>query len=285
VVDDPQAATTANNAASDNHRPNPRIGTWWHTPAEQARTCHLDRPGSRSATVDRMRRSTQKLVALLATGALALAACGGDGDSDDAADTGDTAAEQTDGGADGDGADSGSDGSDSSDSGSGSDDSGSDDSDGDSQPGFGEFVSGTITLTGAEEMTYTVGDPAFDFIGAGGCGGGQFGVSIQVLDADTGFTAAQVGAGVDADLDGGGTGTFDVDDMDVLIVPDGNLAAGRTYDGTGTMVVSEHDTGGADAVLNERRMAITFDGTVSGTGEAEGDVDVAADVLWVMGCP
>ena len=66
--------------------------------------------------------------------------------------------------------------------------------------------------------------------------GGQFGMSIQVREADTGFTAAQLDAGIDADLSGGATGTFDVDDLELLAITDG-------------------------------------------------EVDVAADVLWVMGCP
>ena len=41
-----------------------------------------------------------------------------------------------------------------------------------------------------------------------------------------------------------------------------------------------------DAVLDERRMAITLDGTLEARGSTpDGEVDVAADVLWVMGCP
>jgi hypothetical protein len=72
--------------------------------------------------------------------------------------------------------------------------------------------------------------------------------------------------------------------MTLLVVTDGDLAAGRSYEGPATMVVSEHDTGGPTSDLNARRMAITLDGTLAGSPSGGGEVDVSADVLWVMGC-
>jgi len=157
----------------------------------------------------------------------------------------------------------------------------SDEASDDSGPGFGEFESGMVTLSGAEQMTYSIGDPAYTFVGAGGCGGGSFGMTVNATEADTGYTALQLSAQIDSDLDGGGTGTFEVEEISLLVATDGDLAASRSYDGPGTLVVSEHDTGGANGDLNARRMAITLDGTLSG----DGDVDVAADLVWVMGCP
>lgn len=118
--------------------------------------------------------------------------------------------------------------------------------------GFGEFVSGTVTLTGAEEPTYSTGDPAYTF---------------------------------DADLSAG-TGTYGVEDVTLIDVTDGDLAASRSYSGPGTMSITEHDTGGVSADLNARRMAITLEGTLEADGpDGDGEVDAAADVLWVMGCP
>lgn len=47
------------------------------------------------------------------------------------------------------------------------------------------------------------------------------------------------------------------------MVADGDLAAGRSFEGPTTMVVSAHDTGGPTSDLNARRMAIRLDGTLA----------------------
>jgi hypothetical protein len=217
-------------------------------------------------------RTSTRFVTLAAVGALALAACGGgDDDADDAIDAGEPAPAEV--------------ASDDATSGDEDADDGGDDGDEASDAAFGEFVSGTIALGGAEDATYAVDDPAYTFVGAGGCGGSEFGMTINATEADTGYTAFQLGASIDADLSGGETGTFEVGEMTLLAVTDGDLAGGRTYEGPGTMSITEHDTGGADSDPNARRMAITLEGTLEATGEGDGSVDVSADVLWVMGCP
>ncbi len=213
-----------------------------------------------------MLTSTSRLLTLAVAAALAVAGCGGD-DVSDVVDSGEASADAD--------ADVGSD----------SDSDVEDTSSDDSGPGFGEFVTGTVTLSGAEDAVYTVDDPAYTMIGAGGCAGGSFGITVNAAEAETGFTALQVSAQIAEDLSGGGTGTFDVEDVSVFAVTDGDIAAGRSYDGPGTITIAEHDTGGPSADLNARRMAITLEGTLVGTGDTDGEVEVAADVVWVMGCP
>jgi hypothetical protein len=214
-------------------------------------------------------RTSSRLVTFAAVGALVLGACGGSDDGGDAFDAAESASGDTD--------------SDEAGSSDGDADEASDDSSG---AGFGEFVSGTIAFSGAEEQTYAVDDPAYTFVGAGGCGGGEFGMSVNVTEADTGYTAFQLGAGIDADLSGGQTGVFEVEAMSLVAVTDGDIGASRSYEGPGTMSITEHDNGGADSDLDSRRMAVTLEGTLDATGaDGDGPVDVSADVLWVMGCP
>jgi len=217
-----------------------------------------------------MRQSTRRLVVLFTIGAVAVAACGG-GD-DDSTELGDVAA----------------DASDASDDASSSDDDTSADDDGgsSSEASFGEFISGAITVTGDEELTYSVNDPALDFIGAGGCGTSTFGITVQVRESDTGFTAMQLATEIDADLSGGATGTFPVENLGLVTVTDGDVAASRSYEGPATMVVSEHDTGGATSDPNARQMVFTLDGLLVGSpSDGGGEVEVLADLVWVMGCP
>ncbi len=202
-----------------------------------------------------MRRSAPILLALAAVGAFALAACDGSDDPSNAV-GGDTGSE------------------------------GDVESPGETEAGVGEFVSGTVTLTGAEESTYSIDDPAYTFFGAGGCSDTNFAISFNAREADTEYTALQLEAQIDADLNGGGTGTYDVEKMTLIAATGGDLAASRTYSGPGTMSITEHDTGGSSADLIARRMAFTLEGTLEADGlDGEGEVDVAADVLWVMGCP
>ncbi len=206
---------------------------------------------------------------LAAVGSLAFAACGGSDDVSDAIDS-IGSAPANDVSDDGAAADQESDAATSDSSGA----------------GFGEFISGTIAFSGGEDETYAIDDPASAFTGSGGCGGGQFGFSINAVAPDTGYTLFQLSAGMDEDLSGGATGTYDVDEVALLVVPDGDLSASRRYEGPGTIAVTEHDTGGIDSDLNSRRMAITLEGTLDAMGsDADGTVDVSADVLWVMGCP
>jgi hypothetical protein len=225
--------------------------------------------GAVSAYDHPMRPSARRLVTLLTIGALAVAACGGDEDSTG---PGDVAVDAGDSSADG---------------GSSDDDAPADDDEGStSEAGFGEFTSGSITVTGSEDLTYSVDDPAFDFIGAGGCDTSTFGFTVQVRDSDTGITTMQLATVADADLNGGATGSFPVENLSLVAVTDGDVAASRSYDGPATLVVSEHDTGGATADLNARRMVLTLDGILVGSpSDGGGEVEVAADLEWVMGCP
>lgn len=216
-----------------------------------------------------MPHAASRLITLLAIGALAVVACGGD----DPFDLGDVSEADIADGADG-GSDTG-------------DESGSDDNDGSpTGPGFGDFISGEITVTGDEEGTYAVDDPTLDFVSGGGCLDGNFGISIQPRAADTGFTVMQLSAEVDADLSGGVTGTYPVEDVALLVVTNTDFGTGPTYRGPGTLVISEHDTGGATGDLNARRMAITIDGSLAGSpSDGGGEVEVSAELVWVMGCP
>lgn len=216
-----------------------------------------------------MRHSTPRFVMFLAIGALAVAACGG-GD-DDPIDVATSEAEAP-------AAEVAEEASDAAET--GSDESSS------SEVGFGEFISGAITLAGDENATYSVDDPTLDFVGGGGCGADTFGVTIQVRRADTGVTTMQLSAEVDGDLSGGGTGTFPVQKMSLVTVTEGDPVESRSYDGPATMVVTEHDTGGATSDLDARRMAISLEGALAGSpSDGGGDVELSADLLWVMGCP
>ena len=213
-----------------------------------------------------MRRSIT-LVTFVAVGSLVAAACGGgDDDSSDVPDPVEEQVEDSESEQD-----------------AGRDDEG--DSTVDSEAVFGDLISGTIGFSGAEDVTYVVGDAAYKFTGAGGCSAAEFGISVNTTETDTGYTVFQLDAAVDADLNGGGTGTFEVEEMTLLAVTDGDFSSSRTYEGPGTVSITEHDTGGADNELNERRMAITMEGSLEAGSEGEGTVDVSADFVWVMGCP
>lgn len=48
------------------------------------------------------------------------------------------------------------------------------------------------------------------------------------------------------------------------------------------MVISEHDTGGASADLNARRMTVSLSGSIPSD---DGEINVDIDYRWVMGCP
>lgn len=170
---------------------------------------------------------------------------------------------------------------------SGSDESGDDDSgDAAEGPGFGNFESGAIVVSGAEDVTYSVGDSALGFISGGGCGGENYGISVNVQDADAQVTMAQISANIDEDMNGGRTGTFPVEEVSLMIVPDGDMMAMRVYEGPGTMDVVEHDNAAPDFDLNERRTVLSITGTLDGANpETEGTIELDADLVWIMGCP
>lgn len=157
-------------------------------------------------------------------------------------------------------------------------------------PGFGEAIEADVALTGAIETSYGTGDADTLFRLAGGCMPGEtptFGVNLQVLDTTEealgggpGVTAAQVTGSVEADLAGGSTGTFDLEDLQVTVFdPPGDLAAGQEYRGEGVLDITVHD---APAELNERRMNLTISG--EGLSGDAGEVDVEVNLVWVMGC-
>lgn len=154
-------------------------------------------------------------------------------------------------------------------------------------PGFGNFESGQIVLTGAEEATYAVGDPALGFVSGGGCGGENYGISVNVQNAEGQFTMAQISAGIDEDMSGGRTGTFPVEEVSLLIIPDGDMSSSRTYEGPGTLDVIEHDNAAPDFDLNERRTVLSITGTLEADGadDPPGTVELDADLVWIMGCP
>jgi hypothetical protein len=211
---------------------------------------------------------------MVAVAALVVAGCGGDDDDGSSVDEAvDEAVDET----------SSNDGS--------SDDGNSDDDDRDDSsdegPGFGNFESGEIVLTGAEEVTYAVGDPALGFISGGGCGGENYGISVNVQNAEAQVTMAQISAGIDEDMSGGRTGTFPVEELSLIVIPDGDMMSSRTYEGPGTMEVIEHDNAAPDFILNDRRTVLSITGTLeaSGPDDPAGTVELAADLVWVMGCP
>jgi hypothetical protein len=231
-------------------------------------------------TVGQMRlASSRRLSALvIAAAALVLAACGG-GDGDGDADPGDlggiiddareqVAEDRAAEGADGDNGDGPADG-------------GAADA-----PAFGEFAALNVTVLGTDTATYVLDDLDLTWVGAGGCGGSNFGVSINAVEAGTGFTALQLSAQIDEDLGGGATGSFPVEEMTLLLVTDGDIAGARSYAGPGTMVIEAHETGGATSDPNARRMDLTIEGSLEAAGvDQVGTVEVLADVVWVMGCP
>lgn len=218
-------------------------------------------------------RYRRRIFSTLTAAALVVTACGGDDDLslDDIQDTVERDDES------GDDSDSGESGS-----GDDSDDSG-DDGDG---PGFGNFESGAIVVSGAEDVTYSVDDPALGFISGGGCGGENYGISVNVQNADAQVTMAQISANIDEDMNGGRTGTFPVEEVSLMIVPDGDMMAMRSYEGPGTMDVVEHDNAAPDFNLNERRTVLSITGTLEAANpETEGTVELDADLVWIMGCP
>lgn len=158
-----------------------------------------------------------------------------------------------------------------------------DTSDDDTAVGFGELMEGTFVLTGAEEKQYDVGDDQLAFRVGGGCEAGNFGMSIQVTDPGGTIPYAMFTAQMEEDLSGGVTGEFDDVEVEVTVFPEGDTSLAETYKGLITMVISEHDTGGANSDFNERRMTMSLVGTVSSS--SAGDVDVDANYRWVMGCP
>ncbi|MCB0967339.1 MAG: hypothetical protein KDB37_10930 [Ilumatobacter sp.] len=161
-----------------------------------------------------------------------------------------------------------------------------DDTDGEEGPGFGGFVSGQIVVAGAEDVTYAVDDASLSWISGGGCSDGRFGISVNVQEADTMLTAAQVDVSIDEDLSGGGTGSFETDELRFIIIPDGDMMAMRSYEGPGTFEVLEHDNAAPDFIPNDRRTTLRITGTLDATSpDTEGTVDLDAELVWVMGCP
>lgn len=157
-------------------------------------------------------------------------------------------------------------------------------------PGFGEAIEADVELTGAIQASHGTGDPDTLFNVAGGCLPADtptFGVNLQVLDTSQealgggpGVTAAQVTGSVEADLAGGSTGTFDLEDLQVTVFdPPGDLAAGQEYRGQGVLDITVHD---APAELTERRMDLTISG--EGLSGDAGEVDLQVDLVWIMGC-
>ncbi|MDX1691381.1 MAG: hypothetical protein R3290_10195 [Acidimicrobiia bacterium] len=159
---------------------------------------------------------------------------------------------------------------------------GGDDADGEGTtgPGFGQVVEGSIDLSGAVDAGYALPSDDFEFIVAGGCQGDQFGVQIQIRQ--DGQTLLNVGAGAEADLDGGELATLAIDRVRLtqFVQEDGSLRAVE-YRGPGTLDITTHE---APNELNERRMGFTLTAP-----NLEGDDDqllgFVADILWVMGCP
>ena len=158
---------------------------------------------------------------------------------------------------------------------------GGDDGD-DDAVGFGELMEGTFILTGAEDERWFVSDDELAFRLGGGCADGNFGFSIAITDAEVETTFGMFTAELEDDLSGGVTGEFDAVHAEVTVIPGGDFSASERYEGPIRMVISEHDTGGATADLNARRMSITLVGTLPGDA---GEVDVDVTFRWVMGCP
>jgi hypothetical protein len=157
-----------------------------------------------------------------------------------------------------------------------------DDSGDESEVGFGELIEGTFLLSGAAEQQYLSTDEALGFRMSGGCQDGAFGFGVNVEDAGATTTFATFGAQGQEDLSGGATGEFDAVDLEVTVFPGGDMSASERYEGPVEMIISEHDTGGADADLNARRMTVTLLGTIP---TDDGDLEVDVTYRWVMGCP
>ena len=152
----------------------------------------------------------------------------------------------------------------------------------DGAAGFGELMEGTFILTGAEDEQWFVSDDELAFRLGGGCADGNFGFSIAITDAAVETTFGMFTAELEDDLSGGVTGEFDAVHAEVTVIPGGDFSASERYEGPIRMVISEHDTGGATADLNARRMSVTLLGTLPGD---TGEVDVDVTFRWVMGCP
>lgn len=147
--------------------------------------------------------------------------------------------------------------------------------------GFGELVEGSFIFSGAVDAAYYVSDDALRFQLGGGCQGGAFGFSVNIYDANTDAAVASFGAEMQQDLAGGVIGEFDPVDAQVFLLP-GTVTQSSAVQGPLRMIISEHDTGGADADLNARRMTVTLLGTIQTDA---GDLDVDVTFRWVMGCP
>lgn len=165
-----------------------------------------------------------------------------------------------------------------------------DDPDATDGPGFNEAIEADVALTGATQASYGTGDADTLFRLAGGCIPADtptFGVNLQVLDTSEealgggpGVTAVSVTGSVEADLAGGSTGTFDLEDLAVTVFdPPGDIAAGQEFRGEGVLDITVHD---APAEHAERRMNLTITG--EGLSGDAGEVDLEVDLVWVMGC-
>ena len=94
------------------------------------------------------------------------------------------------------------------------------------------------------------------------------------------MTAVSVTGPVEADLAGGSTGTFDLEDLAVTVFdPPGDIAAGQDYRGEGVLDITVHD---APAEHADRHMNLTITG--EGLSGNAGEVDLEVDLVWVMGC-
>lgn len=215
----------------------------------------------------RSRWTTTAIGALLA---VALAACGSTGDGDDAVATGSTTGEPT-----GDEVTSDEVPAEATDD---ADDDGTAEAD-TAGAGFGAVTGGEVVLSGAIEQSWSHEGDGYSFIAAGGCQGDQFGAQIQVND-EAPQTVAQVLVGLDEDLSGGTTGSWETDDVRLVLIDWTDGMQQTSYDGEGTVEVSVHD---APAELGERRMALQV--TATGLEGDEGSVDLDASVDWIMGCP
>ncbi len=158
----------------------------------------------------------------------------------------------------------------------------SDADDGTAEPGFGELTEGTFLLSGALDESYDTTDPDLAFRLGGGCQGSEFGVSINVTDAAQTTSYASISASLQEDLAGGVTGEFDPVDARISVFPGGDMSQETSFRGPLKMLIAEHDTGGADSSLTDRRMTIELLGSIPSD---EGDLDVDANFTWVMGCP
>lgn len=153
---------------------------------------------------------------------------------------------------------------------------------GDTLVGFGDLVEGSFVLVGASEDRFDVGDERFAFRTGGGCDGSGYGFSVHVNDPAGTTTYAIFEAQGPDDLSGGVTGEFDAVDFSATVFPDGDMTVSETYSGPIQMTISEHETGGATADLDARRMTVALRGSVPSD---TGDVDVDTTFRWVMGCP